>query len=488
VFRRRVLVLLIPAVLGALGVSRAGQDAPRRSSDDAAHAVSERLTGLLAQAPKDTEIGLVVRDCHSGETWFACQPQRPLKPASVMKLFTTAAALERFGPDFTFETRVYLCEDELLVLGEGDPGLGDERIAERHGQPLHAEFDHWARLLKTRGLTSVKTIALDDGIFDRRFRHPDWPDQQATAWYQAPVGGLCFNDNCLDARFTARNGKVTLRLQPDLPVSFFRNELTAGTEHKPVVSRALDQDLFVFRGPVARDGQFQPISVCRPTVFFGFALQRALEERGVILRGQVVRRTLKPTALAEAELLDVHSTSLRDVLWRCNTFSQNMFAECLLKSLAAYNPDGSRSGVAASWDSGIRVLEATLRQLGVDLEGAVFRDGSGLSHENRVTADQVVQVLVRMRRHAAGELYVDSLAQPGRDGTLRRPHWNVPALQNRLRAKTGTINRVHALAGYVDRADGRTLAFALLANGELPHGFRVRVAETLAEAGVRTQP
>ena len=487
-FRRRPVALFISAVLVAVGVPLAGQEAPGLAGDPAVRAVQGRLAELLAQLPKGTEAGLVVLDCDDQTRWFAHQPERPLKPASVIKLFTTAAALERFGPDFTYETRVYLHDEELLVLGGGDPGLGDERIARRHGRPLHVEFDDWARLLKERGITRLKTIALDDSIFDRQLRHSDWPDAQATAWYQAPVGGININDNCLDARFTAHNGRVTLLLQPDLPTSFFRNQLRAAARHEPVATRAADQDVFEFRGPVARDDQFKPISVRRPTVFFGFALQHALEKRGVMLPGRVVRRMPTPTALAQAELLDIRSTALGDVLWRCNTFSQNMFAECLLKSLAAFDPDGSRSGIEGSWEVGIRQLEETLQQLGIDLDGAIFRDGSGLSHESRVTAEQVVQLLAHMRRHQHGELFVASLAQPGQEGTLHHRRWAAPALQDRLRAKTGTLNDVRSLAGYVQRPDGRTLAFALLINGDSSPAMRVQFAEALAQAGIDARP
>jgi D-alanyl-D-alanine carboxypeptidase/D-alanyl-D-alanine-endopeptidase (penicillin-binding protein 4) len=475
-------------LLSGLATSTSAQQVPTLALDQAAVALRARLTDLHAQVPSGTELALVVVECDSGETWFARQPRRPLKPASVMKLFTTAAALDHLGPDFAYETRLYVRDGELLVLGGGDPGLGDARLAGRHGRPLHGEFDEWARLLKERGITTLRNIVLDDTVFDRQHRHADWPDSQASAWYQAPVGGLNFNDNCLDARFTASNGRVTLIPIPALPDGFFRNQLKPAATHKPIATRAIDQDVFEFRGPVTHDDEFKPISVGRPTVFFGHALKHALQERGVTLRGQVVRRALTPAALAEAELLDVRSTSLKDVIWRCNTFSQNMFAECLLKSLAAYRADGSRSGVAGSWAGGVRVLETTLSRLDIDLDGAAFRDGSGLSHGNRVTAEQVVQLLVAMRRHPHGALYGGSLARAGREGTLRHSRWNIPALQNRLRAKTGTLSGVRSLAGYVDRADGRTLAFALLVNGKPPGAIRVRVAEALAEAGIDRSP
>ncbi|MFQ5805951.1 MAG: D-alanyl-D-alanine carboxypeptidase/D-alanyl-D-alanine-endopeptidase [Phycisphaerae bacterium] len=484
----RLIAAFITAVaLFAVAVPLPAEDTPAGPDSPAAAAVRERLTKLLAQLPKGTAVGLVVTDCEEGTTWFASQPQLPLKPASVMKLLVTAAALERFGPDFTYETRLYTRKGELLVVGSGDPGLGDERIARRHGEPLHGELDEWARRLTERGVSVLKGIALDDTIFDRQHRHPDWPRDQAQAWYQAPVGGINFNDNCLDAYCTVAGGRVNLSLQPDLPASFFRNTLKVSAKHAPVAGRPLDQDVFEFRGPVSHSDQFQPISAARPTVFFGYALQRALEKRGVAAPGQVVRREITTTALADADLLDVRATRLPDVLWRANTFSQNLFAECLLKSLAAYNADGTRSGAPGGWEAGVRVLEATLRELGLDLERAIFRDGSGLSHENRVTAQQVVQVLLIMRGHPHGDVFIQSLAQPGEEGTMRRRYGSL-VLRDRLRGKTGTISGVRALAGYVERPDGATLAFALLVNGGAPPSLPAQIAEVLVEAGVETQP
>lgn len=483
---RSVRAVTVLALLLACAVPLVAQDTPSVSDDRAAAVVQHSLEKLLAQLPKKTDVGLLVVDADSGAIWFARQPHRPLKPASVMKLFVTAAALQRFGPDFAYQTRLYTQNGELLVLGGGDPGLGDERIARRHHRPLHGEFDDWVRLLKQRGLSTLQTIALDDTIFDRQHRHPDWPEDQAQTWYQAPVGGLSFNDNCLDAGFTIAAGQVILDLRPELPADFLRNRLVVSTKHRPTATRALGQDVFEFRGPVTHDDRFKPISAARPTVFFGHALRQALAQRGVTLSGHVVRREITSSELADAQLLDVRTTPLCDVLWRCNTFSQNLFAECLLKSLAAYDADGSRGDTVGTWAGGVAVLRETLSELGVDLDGAVFRDGSGLSHDNRVTAQQIAQLLLRMRHHRYGHAFIESLAQPGEEGTLRR--WTAPALRNRLRAKTGTINAVRSLAGYVERSDGTTLAFALLANGSAPRSFPRRVAEVLVEAAVSSQP
>ena len=477
-FERR---LGIVATLISLILTAASAPAQSAAGLDAKETIRARLTEVLTKAPRGVQVGLAVADCESGAIWFESGAQTPLKPASVLKLFTTAAALERFGPQFVFRTRLFVADDELLIIGGGDPGLGDERLAERRGMPVHAEFDAWANLLKARGVTHLRAIVLDDSIFDHECRHPEWPADQALAWYQAPLGGINFNDNCLDASFRLHDGKAELTLRPPLPESFYHNQLRPGKKHAPRLRRAADLDVFEFDGTATRNGSFGPITVGKPTVFFGYALQEALLQRGITSDGEVVRRDLVKHMPPNAEPLDVRTTKLEEVLYRCNTNSQNMFAECLLKSLEAYNPDGTPSGDPGSWAGGTEVLRHTLEGMGLDLTGAIFRDGSGLGHGNRVTAALIVALLLKMHKHPHAALYEASLAQPGKDGTLRTKRWDTPALQDRLRAKTGSISGVYSLAGYITRPDGTKLAFALLLNDAPRDTLRLPVAEILAE-------
>jgi D-alanyl-D-alanine carboxypeptidase/D-alanyl-D-alanine-endopeptidase (penicillin-binding protein 4) len=478
------------AVLSFCGAESVSQNAESAG----ASAVRERLTALLAKLPKKAQLGLMVADAATGQTWFAREADTPLKPASVQKLFITAAALERFGPGFEYQTRVYTHGDELWVVGAGDPAIGDERIAQRHKLDRNHVFDEWAAALKARGVTTLSRIVLDDGVFDRQTRHPDWPDDQADRWYQAPVGGLNVNDNCLDVEVVVRNRKLELRLQPDLPSELIRSTLALGKRQAPLVKRPADSDVFQLRGTIARSATLDPASCGDPTTFFGHALTQALERRGIQVRGGFVRRTADmpaPGASAPTttppSALATHTTALADVLWRCNTFSQNLFAECLMKSLAAYEPDGRRSGTPGSgdgarggtpgsgdggrsggtpgsWAGGEAVVRATLAKLGVDLSGAELRDGSGLSHADRATAAQLTRLLIVMRRHRCADEFVGSLAEPGEEGSMNH-RYDDPALRGRLRGKTGTLQGVHALAGYLTRPDGTVLAFALLING-----------------------
>ena len=451
---------------------------------DAAGEVAARLDQRLSRLPRGTEIGLMVADCERDETWYASEADRPLKPASVQKLLVTAVALDRLGPDFRFRTELYLHDGELWVVGGGDPGLGDDRLAARGGRDAQAVLADWVAAVRARGVTALHRVVLDDGVFDTEFRHRDWPASQADRWYQAPVGGLNLNDNCLDVKVQVRGRNVTLQLRPDVPRDLIDSTLRVDRRQRITLKRPADGDTIQLRGTVSRSGDLDPVAVRDPTFFFAQALKHALEQGGVAVQGPVVRRHLTPEELAAAERVAAQETPLPDVLWRCNTFSQNLFAECLLKSLAAYGPGGARRDTPGSWDEGVAVLQAGLRDLGVECNGAVLRDGSGLSHANRATARQLVTLLLRMRRHPHADVFLASLAEPGQEGSMRN-RYDDPALRGRVRAKTGTIAGVRALAGYAARPDGTMLAFAILVNGANNDDLPLEICKLLLAPGGR---
>lgn len=465
-------VLVVLALLLLTPALRAGP-----AEDCRAH-----LPGLLNGLPSAARVGVAVLDAASGQPIFLHDADAPLKPASVMKLLVTAAALEHFDGNFGFETRILLSGDELWVIGAGDPALGDERLAQRHNRPRFFPFNAWIEALKARGVQRVSKIVLDDSIFEAPGRHPDWPDDQNSAWYQAPVGGLNFNDNCLDALVRRSGNDLTLQLEPPLPDNFVENALHIGSKPPPLLMRSFGRDTFEFRGAVARDTRFAPVSVREPTIFFGFALRQALQDAGIAVTGPVVRRAIPPPEQLAAAVVATHRTPLADVLWRCNRFSQNLFAECLLKALPAYTPAGRPTGTAGAWPAGAAAVERVMRQrMRIDMTGAVLRDGSGLSHENRLTARQVAGLLVRMHGHPAAAVFRESLAVPGETGSMRRRYAD-PVLNGTLRGKTGTLSGVRTLAGYIRRPDGQELTFALFCEGPCPAKLPVQVARVLSGA------
>lgn len=470
---RRCIVML--AALLLIAGPAAAQKAEQR--------LAQKVQAAVGKAGKSTRVGVVVRNLKTGATVFEQNGGEMLKPASVLKLFTTAAALLRLGPDFHFETALYRVNDELWVIGGGDPGLADERLLEKYKRPRDAVIQDWIRAIKAAGDSApIRAIVVDDSIFDREFRHPSWPADQNVRWYQAPVGGLNFNDNCLDSAVAVEKGRLMLSLTPALPASMIENRLSMGKQHTAIVKRDPGSDVFVFSGAVAKAGGFESVAVNEPTIFFASAFAEALRGAGVALSPELrlLRQQIRPALLEGRRPLHVHKTSLLDCVWRANTFSQNLFAEALLKSVAAYGPGGRREPAPGSFAAGTRAVADALARAGVDLKGGTLVDGSGLSHDNRVSAAQIVRLLQVMHGEAVGRAFRDSLAEPGSDGTLKRRYGDA-AFKGALRAKTGTIQGVSGLAGYVTRPDGTEFAFAVLANGPAAADIPPQVARALAE-------
>jgi D-alanyl-D-alanine carboxypeptidase/D-alanyl-D-alanine-endopeptidase (penicillin-binding protein 4) len=261
------------------------------------------------------------------------------------------------------------------------------------------------------------------------------------------------------------------------PSNVFRKQAEGQQAAQTDRAPPTDSDIFEFIGPIKRSDSFGYVSVGRPGPFVGHAVATALRQRGITVSTNVVRRVLSRQACQSATLLHTHETTLEEAVWRCNTHSQNLFAEALLKSLAALNPDGSRSGDQGSWSSGIERLRHVLKAMGVNARLATFRDGSGLSHSNRVTGRMIAELLVAMDNHPQREVFRRSLAQPGQSGTLRSKRYS--GLEGKMQGKTGSINGVRTLAGYARRPEGYDVTFALLINGHLPNDFRARVVKAL---------
>jgi D-alanyl-D-alanine carboxypeptidase/D-alanyl-D-alanine-endopeptidase (penicillin-binding protein 4) len=216
-----------------------------------------------------------------------------------------------------------------------------------------------------------------------------------------------------------------------------------GQRHVVHIGRARDRGLEV-RGRIllTSQGIDGHVTVRDPVVFFGRAFQAALAAEGVTIDGG-----LRFGRVPGATPIVVYRSSLARTLSVMLGNSQNLYAECVLKRLGE-----------GTFESGAAAVLRGLEELGVDPEGLVVRDGSGLAHTNRLTARALYQTLQAMRDRP---LFVDSLAAGG-EGTLRRRYRD---LGPRVRAKTGTIRGVSTLSGYVTGTEGGRYVFAILANG-----------------------
>lgn len=430
------------------------------------------LAALFAKPPAPgVSAAACVIDLATGETVFALNADSPLTPASTMKVFTMAAALVELGPDFAFETVLATDGRNLILIGDGDPALGDEKLALRRREPQTAAFDRWAQELLSAGIKAFPgDLIVDDSIFERQSVHRSWEAADLGKWFAAPVAGLNFNDNCLDITLTpsgSSGAPPTVSVFPSGALIAVINQCRSGGRGEPVMRHPPGSNRYDIGGRVSKKWKFGPVPFHDPAVLAGDALRSALAGRGIRVAGGVERRmvrqpdgTLPPTV----EVLARTRTPLSDVLNRIGKDSQNLFAEAALKragyALSRQQSPGSAEG---SWDTGGQAVLSAMRKLGIETTGLRVADGSGLSRENACTARQLATVLAKMHARPEGAMLRESLSIAGVDGSLRKRLRDLPG---RIYAKTGTMRSIRSLAGYIDGADGEGgYAFAVMFNG-----------------------
>lgn len=168
-------------------------------------AISQEIRQLLAKHQKTT-FSIDICDAETHRTVFAHQSEKPLIPASNMKIITTAAAIDQLGGDFEYETVIGLLGDNLAVIGAGDPLTGDPVVADRQERDIYYIFQQALKALQKREITELSgDLLIDDFLFDDQRFHPSWSANEANRWYAAQISAVNFNDNCVD--FTLRPGR-----------------------------------------------------------------------------------------------------------------------------------------------------------------------------------------------------------------------------------------------------------------------------------------
>jgi D-alanyl-D-alanine carboxypeptidase/D-alanyl-D-alanine-endopeptidase (penicillin-binding protein 4) len=429
----------------------------------------QAIDDLIRQSPA-SEATLAVRVIclPAGQVIYSVNADEPMIPASNMKLLTTAAAAALLGEDFQFRTLLARRGEDLVIIGGGDPATGDPRLALEEGVPITAMFHRWADRLAEAGWTDIAgDLVFDDSIFDGQWRHESWPPDEADRWYAAPVGGLNFNDSCLTiAMQPSRPGEpIEFECSPRQTTVQVSNRCTTGGKGSAVVRRAPDSDEIVLNGRL-RKPLTVDVAIRDPGLFFAGACRTAMAARGVRIRGDTRRDQVRQTDGSlppDLQVVAEHATPMSAILERCNKDSQNLFAECLLKTLGCVHARRTGSADAiGSWPAGQQAVLKFLQDAGLPTEGVVIDDGCGLSRQNRVPARLMTELLRYVHAQPFGELFVQSLSVSGRDGTLAKRLDG--SYEGQLLGKSGYVRGVRTLSGYVVTRQGHWLAVSILVN------------------------
>jgi serine-type D-Ala-D-Ala carboxypeptidase/endopeptidase (penicillin-binding protein 4) len=407
-------------------------------------------------------VGARVDSLTTGRTVFAHQADQLINPASVSKMFTTAAALCLLHPDYRWRTTLFTNErpekgaikGPLYVKGGADPYLVDERL-----HLLVVE-------LKALGLKTIEgPIILDDTYLDDEESGPGWSQDASSKPYQAPMGALSLDFNSVSVLVfpaEAAGQEARLELLPDSDHFKLTNKVKTVERGRSWVRLDVaplgNQTRVLARGQVRLDepGHRGFVRVTSPAYYTGRSLRSELEAVGIKLTRKAVLRG--PVPRYADRLYTLASLSLGELVRLVNKRSQNFMAEQMWKTLGA-----ELLGEPGSWAKGQQVMNAFLEEeVGIPAGTYVLHNGSGLNDVNRVSASQVVQLLRAMwRRLDVLPEFLASLSLGGADGTAVG-RFREPEVARTLRVKTGSLNGVRALAGYVHGRGGEVFAFALL--------------------------
>jgi len=407
--------------------------------------------------------GVMVVSLTRGDTLFSENPDQLLKPASTMKLMTTALALDRFGPDYTFSTRVLKDADvsggtlngNLYLRGGGDPTL-----SLRFWQN-QSPMDALAKQIANAGIRRIHgDVVADESAFTGERIPNGWKSSYLMSSYAAPISALSLNENLVWVAVRAENGRAVVELEPAstaLPITS-TVQVTRGSGGRVVARRTADGKGITVSGYIGSSSVPRRYSLVveDPPAFAAGALAASLRAAGVQVDGTVRGGVTPANATGIAE---VRSLPLANIVSYMNRESINHFAELLYRDAAQ---DDSHAGSSATALDALRQLLS--KKAGANPQDVRVADGSGLSEADSLTPRTMVRLLSFAQQAPWRSVFHASLPVAGESELLERRMRRTPA-QGNLHAKTGTTNTVIALAGYVTAMNGEVLAFDFMYNG-----------------------
>lgn len=429
---------------------------------------------------------LIVKDTKDGTTVCAYDTLRQLTPASVMKTVTTATALEVIGKEYRFPTTlVYdgtisggVLKGNLYIKGSGDPTLGSEHFAPDRGTytPDQNTFlPQWIDALRKAGIREIEgSVISDESVFDAEGISLKWAGEDLGSYYGTGCYGLNVFDNLyrLHLQTRAAGSRPAIKgCEPRMARLSFHNYLTAkqvSTDSSFITGFPFATDRYLYGVvPANRETYLLKGDIPDPALFLAEYVTEQLTKAGISVGGAPTCHRILDEAGEwrtgkRTEIITTFSPTLAEIVKKTNYISHNLFADALLKLLGT-RYEARPGEVISSFDRGIKVLRRYWAARGLDLSSVWMYDGSGLSAADKLSTAFMGELLVYMARQGKEpDAFVRSLPQAGLEGSVRN-FLKGSALQGKARLKSGSMSRVKAYAGYIDK-NGRRYAVALFIN------------------------
>ncbi len=415
---------------------------------------------------KHANISLMVKDLTTNKVVASYRSDAITPCASVMKVITTATALELFGADYRYKTLIEtdgetdaagVLHGNVYIKGSGDPSLGSQQLGNT------AFLNTWCRKLKEKGIKKIDgAVIADISAFDDEYINPFWIWEDIGNYYAPGVFAIAYCDNRMNITLVANGeGKpVTVeKVSPQIDSIRFENNITC-TGQLPTT------DIFVrglplsntryLSGNASTSSSRLSISgdIPNPALLLASDFTKALKTTGITVSKPAAYTQIADTS--KHEVLHTHSSMpLSDIITYTNFRSDNMYAEHIFRLI------GTKGVKTSSRKNASDVINNYWRSRVAGMQYNKIVDGSGLSPIDRLSAESLVDLLAYMTNSRYKETFLNSLPQAGVEGTVRSFLRDTP-LQGKAHIKSGTTSHIKSYAGYAQGPSGHKYAFAVL--------------------------
>lgn len=445
--------------------------------------VSNQINELLRAKEASNTFWAIHAVDSTGNTLYALNENKLIRPASNLKLLTSAAVLDYLGPGFRFTTPIYTngtlkdstLQGDLIIHGRGDPTISGTLNGER---PF-SMFSKIAQELQNMGIQQVQgNIIANTSYFDDQPYPKGWEWDDLSFYYGVAVSALSFNNNCVDLEVKA-SGSIGDR--PKISWFPFNTDYVEFINNQTIRAPETEYDEFYQRLPGSNTillGSDLPqyyvetecLSVPSPGLFFADTFKKYLELKvGIDVTGEaVLEKKERNWADAGFQLLHQHhSESLSKIIEELNKESDNFYAEMLAKVISAVS-----SGKQGTTEAGLAMIKEFAYKANTDTSLIAMSDASGMASRNLITAKSLSSILNYMRGHRYFNTYKQSLSVSGVDGTLGH-RMKLRPLRENVIGKSGYISGVRTLSGYLSTRAGRTITFSIAANNYITKTSRI---------------
>ncbi|WP_017294176.1 D-alanyl-D-alanine carboxypeptidase/D-alanyl-D-alanine endopeptidase [Geminocystis herdmanii] len=433
--------------------------------------LNQEIESIINQPSRQKETwGVVIENLKDNQVLYQVNENKFFIPASNIKLLTTASILWKLGADFSINTPVYIVRestntnvsqnsiDSLIIEGKGDPTFSQQQL------------NIIAEKLKEEGIKEVNNLVLMDGYLSQPTTNYTWEFEDIYFYFAVPVNSLILNNNTVN--FTLNHGNInqqpSLQWSDELAGKQIRVENNVytrdeNTEFNITILPLLAHSSLRMTGdfPLNKQSNTWRLAIPNPAQYFQESLIKTLNNYDIKVKNSQIINYGEKLDKNKQFLLEIDSPPLSELIKTTNQDSNNLYAEVLLKYLA----DSS----ASEWEN----LAKITKELGISEDNYKIKDGSGLSRHNLITPVSLVTILKVMNNSQYKEIFYNSLAVAGENGTLKNRFVNTN-IANNLSGKTGTLTGVASLSGYLKTPHYDNLAFTIIVNQSIANSTTLR--------------